>query len=411
MCWARRRQREALDAQTNHSILSWERDLVRAAVVHIGDGVAEIIGVASAPLQGTSRTARPDVDRWFAACSAALTEAEDATALSGGKKVVANYVTMGIPSELISSLPVMVERQRRSTQDPVTADELEKLLRRSYRTAQDILAASSDTDSRPVDIVSGDVCQFVLDGQWVDDPVGLHGESLELHVHYSLAPHDWVRALQLVAERLQTGLAALVPHQVSLARPLPNPYALLVQLDHEHTVISGLRRGRMAWTERVDCGERQLVQNTAAALSLRERQAPSLMRVYRARQLSVEAETQVAAAFWAELRGWMDQLGAAARPHLQDAAPRQVFVADETRRMPEALASLTTPYWEQSLPFGCCPDVVEYEPAMVRNVLDCTGRAGGAEFLRLRALAHGVTKRGASASPLERLAADMIRWR
>ncbi len=407
----RRKARNDADLHETHSVLSWEHDLVRAAVVHLGDGVAELMGVASSPVQWVGRTTQPDVDRWFAACSAALTEAEDATTVGGGRRIVANYITMGIPAELASGLPITVQRPRRDRQEPVTLHELQQLLRKSYRSAQDSLVAKGGAALSSMDIVSGAVSEISLDGQVIDDPVGLLGDELALTVHYCLAPHVWVRTLQLVAERLKTGLTAIVPHQVTLARPLPHPSALLVELGERHTIVSGVRRGRIAWSDIVEVGERQLVEATAATLSLRERQASALMRTYRARQLSAETEEQVAAAFWVQLRDWMKQIGAAALPYAREAAPRQVFFVDETRRMPEAVQALQTPYWEQQLPFGCCPDVVEYAPNIVRHVLDCTGRAGGSEFLRLRSIAYGVCQDNTEQITLERLLAQMTFWR
>ena len=410
----RRKTRNVPEVQRNISILSWERDHVRASVIQLGEGVAELIGVAAAPMQGIGRTAHPDIDRWFAGCSAALTEAEDMTEAASGHKVVPNYLAMGIPAEIVTGLPVTIKRPRHAKQEGITQEELEQALRKSYRSAQDILAAGTTPAALRdgQEIISGSLVEITVDGQVVDDPVGLQGETLELSVYYCLAPREWVRALQIVADRLETGLTVLVPHQMALALPLPHPVALLIVLDEHHTVVSGVRRGQVEWTSLVDMGERQMVEATAAALSLRERQANALMRVYRARQLHEEAEIQVAAAFWAQLRQWMDQLGDAARPHVQDGAvPRQVFFVDDTRHMPEALQSLQTPYWEQRLPFGCCPDVVEFSLTLVRNVLDCTARAGGAEFLKLRALAHYMARLYAADISLERTLAQMIRLR
>jgi hypothetical protein len=378
--------------------------------VRLSEGVAELVGVAAAPVQGVGRSARPDIDRWYGVCSAALTEAEDMTVANGGRKVVPDYVLMGIPAEVVVGLAVAATRERRAHQEGIASEELEQTLRKSYRSAQDMLAASPP--SGDLEIISGSVAVASVDGQVVDDPLSLQGEALELQVHYVLAPREWVRALQIVAERLQTGLAGILPQQAALASPLPNPVALLILLDERHSVVSVVRRGRIEWSSLVDVGERQMVEATAAALSLRERQASALMRVYRARQLHEDAEEQVAAAFWLQLRQWMDSLAEAVHPHVQGApAPRQVFFVDETRHMPEAIQSLQTAYWEQALPFGCCPDVVELGPNLVRNVLDCTGRAGGGEFLKVRALAHYAARLYAPGVNLERQLAQLLRWR
>jgi hypothetical protein len=406
-----------------HSLITWEREHVRAAVITLGEGAVELVGVAAAPVHGIGPTSHPDLDRWFAGCDRALTQAEDMTLNTGTHKIVPDYVTMSIPAEVTRSLPVIVARQhpeaKRGGPQPltVTAVELQELLQRGYRRAQDVLGLAPPRRGgggrgAAEDIICGALAEIVLDGQSVTAPVGLQGTALELRLCFFLAPLEWIRALEIVAERLELNLVRLVPQQVALAAPLVDPAALLITLDEQHTTVSMVQHGHVAWSGLVGIGERHLVTATAAVLELSGHQADALMRAYRARQLREDIELQVAQAFWVELRRWLMGVSDCIKT-LAPSGPltHRVHFQDATRRLPEAMPSLGTPFWEQSLPFARCPEVLEVNTHTVGEVLDCTSQAGGPAHLPLRALAYHVGQYHAAGSVLDRALAEAIRWR
>jgi hypothetical protein len=305
---------------------------------------------------------------------------------------------------------VAVSKRRRDPEAPCTFEELRALLQRGFRKAQDVVGIHAKETSE--DIIHGSLTEIALDGQDVSDPLGLHGERVDARMNFSLAPLEWVRALEIIAERLELRLTTIVPQSVAYASPLPDSLALLVLLDDRHTSVNMVRHGHLEWAALVEMGERELTGATAEALGLRGRQADALMRAYRARQLREDAETQVARAFWKELRAWMTALaegtkGAAESP----AIPSRAYFADVTRRVPEALQALQTPFWEQALPFERCPEIIEYSVNTVHHVLDCTAQASGPAFLPLRALAHYVAQLYTPGSSLDRALVEMVRWR
>lgn len=392
----------------HHSIVTWEKGHVRASVVELGKGAAELMGVAAAPVHGISRTSHPDVDRWFAGCDRALTQAEDMTPNSCGHKIVPDYVTMSIPAEITRTLSVVVSHLRRHADQSITFAELSILLRRGYRRAQDI----HGTRGRNVaeDIIHGSLAQITLDGQAVVDPLGLRGKQLELRMSFYLAPLEWIRTLEIIAERLELGLIAMVPHHVAYASPLAGAAVLLVLLDEHHTVINMVRHGCLEWATLAEMGERHLIGMTARALNLEGRQADALMRVYRGGQLHPDVELELVRIFWGTLRKWMTVLADQVKTVTHNATiPHQITFLDLTRRIPEALPSLETPFWESSLPFDSCPEVTEFGVNTVRNVLDCTTQAGGTHYLLLRALAHHVARVYAPGGSLDRALMRTIR--
>jgi len=394
----------------HYSIVTWEKGHVRAAVVELTEGSAELMGVAAAPIHGIGRTSHPDLDRWVAGCDKALTQAEDMTAALFGRKLVPDYVMMSVPTEVTRCLPVATSRRRRDASLACTADEIRALLQRGYRQAQDVVGTHARDANE--DIIHGSLTEICLDGQAVESPLGLHGEQLDARMSFSLAPLEWIRALEIVAERLELRLTAIVSQNVIYASPLPDASALLILLDEEHTSLNLVHNGHLSWASLVEIGEREMAGATAEALGLRGRQANALMRAYRARQLREDAELRVARAFWGELRRWMTALAASVKGAAEcPSVPSRIYFADMTRRIPEALRSLETPFWEQSLSSERCPEVIEFGVHTVRNVLDRTTQATGPAFLSLRALAHYVAELYIPHNDLDRALMETIHWR
>jgi hypothetical protein len=403
--------RQPLRHAVHHSIITWERGHVRAAVIELSEGTAELLGVSVVPVHGIGGTHHPDVDRWVAGCEEALTQAEDMTALTG-RKWVPNQVTMCVSSEITRGLPVTVARERKQADQPITFEELGVLLQRCYRRAQDLIDGGGRTSE---DIVWGTVTELRVDGQRVPYPLGLRGHEIEAHVHFALAPLEWLRALEVVAERLEVGLTGIIPEMVVYASAVGDVPSLLILLDEHHTSISLVRGGQLQWSTLVPVGEREMSGGTAEALELQGRQADALMRAYRSRQLRYDVEQALARAYWAELRRWMRTMadgvpllrnGDAGQP-----LPHTIYFTDVTRRAPEAYLSLSTPFWERCLPFERCPEPVALSVNTVRDVLDCTTQASGPAFLLLRALARYVAQLNAPGDNLDRTLAEMIRWR
>jgi hypothetical protein len=396
----------------HHSIVTWEQNHVRAAVVELGQGVAELLGVAAAPVHGIDISCHPDIERWVAGVGKALTQAEDMTPETCGRKTVPNHVTMSIPGPVTQTMPVEITFRRRNAAHGVTLGELTALLERGYRKGQDILGTRSR--EMRTDFISGTVAQISLDDQVVLDPLGLHGQVLTLQMSFSLAPLEWIRALELVADRLKLDLVAMVPDHAICAAPAADNEALLVALYDQASLLSLVRRGRVAWTQMAPQGEREVVQAVVRAVNAAyeesgARHPDGLMRAYRAGSLRTDVENTVINAFWLSLRNWMNALAGEYRAARGDEwAPHHIYFWDVTRRLPEAAASLETPFWERALPFDRAPEVIALETPMIPNVLDRTGQAGDRGNLVLRSLAHYLAGLFGAGNSLDRILASII---
>jgi hypothetical protein len=395
----RRAGRVIPSGMSHHTVVTWEDGIVRAAVLRLSEGSAEILGLAAAPVDGISATSHPDPDRWCAACDRALAQSEDMTLRLAGRKIVPDHATMAIPSSVTRSLSIMDETRRRNARKPVTFDELQGMLRRGYRKAQDHLDVRA-RGSRE-DIVAGSLASITLDGQPVSDPLGLVGDNLQIGMCFFLAPAEWIRSLQLISERLGLDLATILPHHMALASPLADTAALMVVVDDALTTVDLVRRGHVEWAASVPYGGRALIEGAVADLGVPERQLEALMRTYRAGQLRDDVEQRMSGNYWRSLRIWMGMV-----------ADQVTAVAPDTHvRVPEIVPALATPYWEQKLRFGRCPKIEALDPGAIRAVLDCTAQANGTPYLLLRSLVNYVARLYAPGNDLDRALTDSIRWR
>ncbi len=395
---------------TQHSIIAWERDHVRAGVMQLEKGTAQLMGVAAVSVHGVDGTSHPDVDRWFAGCDEALTKAEDMTPSACGHKIVPDYVMMSLPSNVTGNLNVTVSEKRDTPDSGITAEEIEALLIRSYRKAQDMLGTRKENAN--LAIIHGSVSAIDLDGKALIDPLGIQGQEMTLDTSFSMAPTEWIRALEIISERLKLQLTTLVPHYALYAAPLLDASSLLILLDHDYSLVSLVKRGRVAWARRIDVGERDIIHATGKRLHLTEHQTDALMRTYRAAKLHEEAESRLAGVFWQELCRWMEALATQIQSHQKEGSvPHQAYFLDMSRHIPEARSSLETPFWEQRLPFARCPDITEIKVNMIRDVLDCTAQASGPPYLLLRALAQYVVRIYADNNSFDRFLLEHIDWR
>jgi len=394
----------------HHSIVSWEPGNVRVAVIELDGGTAQILGVAVEAVRTLGTDALPDVDTWAAGCDEALRQAEDMTVRYCGRKIVPDWVTMSVPPEVMRGYPITVRRERRDPEAGVTGEELNTLLRLGYRTAQDEMGAPAKEAGE--DLVFGSVAEIVLDDKAVIDPLGLHGRELQLRQNFFLLPMQWIRALEIVSDRLGLRLQSIVPQQAAYASPLLDPASLLVVIDADQTTIGLVRRGRLEWSVLARSGANDVTATAAGALGVQGKQVEALMTAYRAGKLQQDVELQLARAMWSELKRWMHTLAEEASGAARGTTfPHRIYVVDATRRLPEAAPSLETPFWEGQLHFDRCPEVASLESSAIRNVLDLTGHANGPDYLSVRSLAHLAAQLYASEESLDCTMVETIRWR
>jgi hypothetical protein len=392
-----------------HSVLAWERDHVRAAVVKLSEGVADLLGVGVSPVHGLGRAQYPDPERWFLGADLALTQAEDLTEHGNyRRKVVADSVTMSVPDGITRCLTVTPHLERNHPLRPLKDDDVQSLLRRGYREAVDLL----DRDrALPRHVITcGAVGQMQLDGRAVLDPVGLQGTMLDAGLCFFTAPIEWVRTLETLAAKLEVALSSIVPQRLALASPIAEGF--LAVLDEDETFFDLVNQGSIIWSVRSEMGAAAIVDATLAGLPLERHEHLALMHEYRRGALEQRHLDLIATRYWSALQAWMGTL----RDGIPEAArrrppPETHYGLDLTKKTPEALQAFETPFWESALSFARCPRSVPLESLKGGRVIDWTRRTSSLAPLALASLAYYAARQFGPGSEFDRALLDIIDWR
>ncbi len=147
-------------------------------------------------------------------CNRALTQAEDNSAVLGGRRLVPDDVVIGVPASTVVVRTSKVAYRRRDPSQPLDDAELERILYIGQRTALEELRRSDLPFSDAVILASSTQVQVAVDGHPADDPQGLRGENITLSLFNVAASRALLRALGRLAEGLQLTVAGfLVPVQ------------------------------------------------------------------------------------------------------------------------------------------------------------------------------------------------------
>lgn len=391
-----------------HSVLSWERDHVRAAVVKLSDGVADLLGVGVSPVHGLGRAQYPDPERWYVGADLALTQAEDLSEHGRyGRKAVADSATMSVPDSVTRAVMVRPKHERSHPLRPIKTDDVRALLQRGYREALDWL--DRHQQERRLIITCGSTGQVRLDGRPVLDAIGLQGTLLEADMCFFAVPAEWMHTLESLAEKLELSLSSIIPQQLAYVAPVTEGLTLFID-DHEST-LDLVRQGNIAWSARCEMGAIEIVNQTLGGLPLPAPGYGQLMQEYRRATLGQENLDLIASRYWAALQTWMDCLcESVPDPHRQSRLPQTIYGLDLSRKVPEALLALETPRWEKALSFRGCPQSVPLESLKGGHIIDWTSENSSPAPLSLASLAFFTARQFSAAGDLDRALLGIVDW-
>lgn len=289
------------------SVLDLGTTHLKALVCRRNSSAVEILGQCVLPYGILEQTPSGMVEL----CNRALTQAEDNSAVLGGRRLVPDDVVIGVPASTVVARISEVAYRRRDPSQPLDDAELERILYIGQRTALEELRRSDLPFSDAVIMASGIQFQVAVDGHPADDPIGLRGESVTLSLFNVAASRALLRALDRLAEGLQLTVAGfLVPAQavVHVLGPALSRDGVGIDIGGRRTVMVCWRHGMVqGWTS-IPCGGQDFTLALQRAYHLDGERAERLKCWYGEGRLSPDHSEGVREVLRAVWEQWKDRL-------------------------------------------------------------------------------------------------------
>jgi cell division ATPase FtsA len=277
------------------SLVDIGRDTVKALVILVvpntnepqivGYGLAETDGhdVAGGRLEAAAVT-NP--------VNAALTQAEDSTEKMIGQKIVPDDVIFALPGRATRGELFTIRQSRPDASKSVTVKEITRLNTRVERVARQKLSELPVERGQWQALAVTDA-GIRLDGRLVLDGVGLNGQELALSVFGVAGQAGALRALELLATRLDLRIENVVASWHALALTVPYAEAIVLDVGFSGTDICLVRDGALVAAGWFPIGGEFFTLALVQALNISRRHALDLKHAWGDGVLSEEEADQV----------------------------------------------------------------------------------------------------------------------
>lgn len=274
-----------------YSLVDIGRDTVKAVVAlrKPDTGEVEIIGY------GLAETGRHDISggRLEATAvttpvNAALMQAEDRTETVVGRKVVPDDVIFTLAGRATVGKLFTVQQTRSKPAEPIRAKELANLRSRAERLVKQSLA-SLPVEGGQWQALAVTDAGIRLDDRLVLEGLGLTGQEISFSVFGVAGQAGALRALQVLAHRLDLEVANVVAASQALAAITPQAEAIIMDTGLSATDICLMRDNALVAAGSIPFGGAFFTQAIAQVMNLDPAEAENLKRAFVAGQLA-EAE-------------------------------------------------------------------------------------------------------------------------
>jgi cell division ATPase FtsA len=349
-------QQERKRRPSAYSLVDIGRDTVKAVVVRqVPDsGEVQIIGCGLAETGGHDITGgRLEAAAVTAPVNAALTQAEDSTEGVVERKIVPDDVIFALAGRATSGKLFTVRQVRPKPTEPITARELVNLRSRAERLVRQGLADLPVEGGQWQALAVTDA-GIRLDEHLVLDGLGLTGQEIAFSVFGVAGQAGALRALSVLANRLDLEIANVVAASQALTAVTPYAEAIILDMGLSGTDICLIRDNALVATGSTPFGGAFFTQALAQATGIEVAEAEKLKRDFAAGKLSpaevepVDAHLNVARQRWYEAVMQFLLEAAGSRP-----LPRKIYLTGGGNLLPDLDSLLRA----NPAPFDRAPEV------------------------------------------------------
>ncbi|MFN8453518.1 MAG: pilus assembly protein PilM [Anaerolineae bacterium] len=265
---------------TVYSLVDIGRDTVKAAIIRLVPDSPEIqvIGYGLVATGGHDITGgRLEAAAVTAPVNEALTQAEDSTEATVGRKVVPDDVIFALAGRATAGKLFTIHQTRPRSTQPVTAKELASLRSRAERLVRQGLSDLPVEGGQWQALAVTDA-GIQLDHRLALEGLGLTGREITFSVFGVAAQAGALRALRVLANRLDLEVANVVAASQALAALTPSTEAIILDTGLSGTDICLIRNNALVAAGSIPFGGAFFTQALAQAMQLEPAEAEKLKR-------------------------------------------------------------------------------------------------------------------------------------
>ncbi|MBN1994120.1 MAG: hypothetical protein JW953_15590 [Anaerolineae bacterium] len=277
----RRFQPKKSPRPASFSLVDIGRDAVKAVVVLAvpGESEPQVIGYGLAETGGHDITGgRLEAAAVTNPVNTALTRAEDSTEAVIGQKVVPDDVIFALAGRASAGELFTVRQTRAKPTRPISGKEINHLRHRAERLARQKLPQLSIEGGywQPLAVTDAGIR---LDNQLVLDGVGLTGHELSFSVFGVAGQAGALRALELLAQRLDVVIVNVISAWQALAAAVPYAEAIVLDIGSAGTDICLIRNDALVAAGWLPLGGEFFTHTLAQGLNIELAEAEELKLV------------------------------------------------------------------------------------------------------------------------------------
>lgn len=392
------------------TILDLGTELIKVLVLELKGDEGVVVGVGRAHHQegwGVNDGV-VDVEAMARRCDRALREAEDMTAEICGRKIVPDWVVVGLPNYLTIAQASAVTHHRSNPTKRIRDKELRTVVERAQRSAVQQLARKIEplqsSQEHRVELLESTVTDIRVDGHSVTNPVGFRGGNLTVAVFNVVVSSSHLRAIEAITEDLGLEILTAISGWQALASMLREREGICMDVGGKATDIILVRNGKAWATGSFPLGGGDFTKHLAETFGLSWKDAEALKLAYARGMIEGPSEARVGEAIGRVMKAWLGgvetTLNGLSGSH---PLPHHFNLCGGGSSLPGMLEVMRSHPWTEVLSFGRHPQVRLMQPEEVSRVLDRTGQLGGEQDVAPLALARHTMAGDAEADSLERL--------
>jgi len=357
MNFLHRFQRKKQQSPTAYSLVDVGRDTVKVAVVLMipGNTEPQVVGYAQAETGNRDITGgRLEAGAVLRPVNVALTQAEDSTEQFIGQKIVPDHAIFALAGRASVGRLFSVRQTRPNPGEPISVKELNNLRSRAERLVREGLAESYFEGGQWQPLAVTDA-GLRLDGYPVLDGVGLTGQEISFSVFGVAGQSGALRALEVLANRLDLTLANVVASPQALASVVPHAEAIVLDVGFSGTDVCLIKGNALVAADWTPFGGYFFTQSLARSMDIDPAIAETLKLDLSKKELSPEESAHLETHLAPLRLRWYEAVLEVLKelsPHKP--LPRHIFMAGGGSLLLDLDKILRT----DPVPFDAAPEVV-----------------------------------------------------